>query len=306
MPEKSNNGNVLGMIPGVVGGAIQIGQAMGIGRKAREKRQLDMQQKLQNQQVAGQKELGDHQNKLAMDMWNNTNYSAQVEHLKKAGLNPALLYGSGGGGGATVGMGMNTGVSGGQASTAVQEQMATQGATAGLGMLPAQIELIRAQTENVKADTASKGADPALKGAQTGEITSRTASIDFQNKLNNMIGADDMAERYRWASDKVALESQKTNAEYEQWKAANFGEMTFDDTNAPGAKAMRAGMDKALVDLKQAKLNNDATAAGNVVKQFEARLANEGIHPHSPWWTKLLTDMLQKAGIIDVAKQMLK
>jgi hypothetical protein len=27
-----------------------------------------------------------------MDMWNKTNYGAQVEHMKNAGLNPALMY----------------------------------------------------------------------------------------------------------------------------------------------------------------------------------------------------------------------
>ena len=35
------------------------------------------------------------------DMWDYTNYENQVAHLEAAGLNPALLYGQGGGGGAT-------------------------------------------------------------------------------------------------------------------------------------------------------------------------------------------------------------
>ena len=34
-------------------------------------------------------------------MWNETNYGAQVSHLEAAGLNPALMYGAGGGGGST-------------------------------------------------------------------------------------------------------------------------------------------------------------------------------------------------------------
>ena len=33
------------------------------------------------------------------DMWDYTNYENQVAHLEAAGLNPALLYGQGGGGG---------------------------------------------------------------------------------------------------------------------------------------------------------------------------------------------------------------
>ena len=34
-------------------------------------------------------------------MWDYTNYENQVKHLGAAGLNPALLYGQGGGGGAS-------------------------------------------------------------------------------------------------------------------------------------------------------------------------------------------------------------
>ena len=34
-------------------------------------------------------------------MWNYTNYENQKKHLEAAGLNPALLYGMSGGGGAT-------------------------------------------------------------------------------------------------------------------------------------------------------------------------------------------------------------
>ena len=33
------------------------------------------------------------------EMWDYTSYENQVKHMKAAGLNPALLYGTGGGGG---------------------------------------------------------------------------------------------------------------------------------------------------------------------------------------------------------------
>ena len=41
-------------------------------------------------------------------MWKDTNYSAQMEELKKAGLNPGLLYGMSGGGATTIGTGVKT------------------------------------------------------------------------------------------------------------------------------------------------------------------------------------------------------
>ena len=52
-------------------------------------------------QYQNQRNLNKQGHRLQMDMWNKTNYGAQVEHLKDAGLNPALMYGSAGQGGTT-------------------------------------------------------------------------------------------------------------------------------------------------------------------------------------------------------------
>ena len=38
----------------------------------------------------------------AYEMWEKTNYAAQIEQMKKAGLSPALMYGQAGAGGGTV------------------------------------------------------------------------------------------------------------------------------------------------------------------------------------------------------------
>ena len=38
---------------------------------------------------------------LAKKLWDYTNYENTVKHIKAAGLSPALIYGSGGGGGST-------------------------------------------------------------------------------------------------------------------------------------------------------------------------------------------------------------
>ena len=38
----------------------------------------------------------------AYEMWDKTNYPAQVEQMKEANLSPALMYGQGGAGGGTV------------------------------------------------------------------------------------------------------------------------------------------------------------------------------------------------------------
>ena len=58
----------------------------------------------------------EEQRKIQMQMWKDTNYAAQVEELKKAGLSIGLMYGKGGAGGTTTGAGA-TGVSAPQAPT---------------------------------------------------------------------------------------------------------------------------------------------------------------------------------------------
>ena len=52
-----------------------------------------------NQQADRQKNLMDYQFRNQLDMWERTNYPAQVAMMKKAGLNPALMYGQAGAGG---------------------------------------------------------------------------------------------------------------------------------------------------------------------------------------------------------------
>ena len=98
--------------------------------------------------------------------------------LKEAGLNPALLYGSKGGGGATTGSG-GGGVSGQSAGTAIRS-----GGAEGMGI---QLQLLEAQKENIKADTELKKADAAkTAGVDTKEAEARianlTADTTFLNK----------------------------------------------------------------------------------------------------------------------------
>lgn len=263
---------------------------LGIGQKKQDKRQINQQTKLQELQIKGQKELADYQQQQQMDMWHNTNYDAQKKEIEKAGLNPALLYGTSGGGGTTTGAGIAGGVSGGDAANSAQ----TSQANIAMGMQLAQLELMKAQTEKTKAEA------DKISGIDTQKATAEATNTEFHNQLNKMIGIDSMAGAAIAANEKIEIESQRANAEWESYLAAGYKGKTFDDPNSPIAKAMTAGWEKSLEELKQAKLNNDATEAGNIVKKFEAKLAEQGIHPQSPWWTKLITDMLEKTGITNI------
>ena len=64
----------------------------------RNNRASKQQKEIQNRQFSMQKILNQQGHDLQMDMWNKTNYGAQMRHMKDAGLNPGLMYGMGGGG----------------------------------------------------------------------------------------------------------------------------------------------------------------------------------------------------------------
>jgi hypothetical protein len=118
------------------------------------------QKELMGIQFGNQQQLNRQGHEIQMDMWNKTNYGAQIEHMKKAGLNPALMYGMSGGGGTTAGS-----QGGGSASSGNAVQMHP--------MDMANLSLIKAQRDNIEADTKNKEADTGLKGTQGEELTSR-------------------------------------------------------------------------------------------------------------------------------------
>ena len=72
--------------------------------------------------------LGQQHNK---ELWDYTNYENQRKHLENAGLNAALLYGQGGGGGASAGgaQGQPAGIASGH-----EAGLALQGAGLGINM----------------------------------------------------------------------------------------------------------------------------------------------------------------------------
>ena len=90
----------LGMITNAANTAL--GQVFGLAFGGiNDRRQLRQQQKLQDQQIAGQKEMAEFNRQQAMQMWKDTNFSAQKEEMVKAGINPATMLGMSGGGGTT-------------------------------------------------------------------------------------------------------------------------------------------------------------------------------------------------------------
>ncbi len=100
-----------------------------------------------NQSVAAQK-LANQQYGLQMRMFNNTGYEAQVNQMKKAGINPGILYGKGGPGG-QLGAGMPSAPSGTGGNLPKNFMNIADGIA---------LAKMAAEVENIKADTANKTA----------------------------------------------------------------------------------------------------------------------------------------------------
>lgn len=151
------------------GGLLQMGMGI-LMEKRNDKRQIRQQRKLNELQLAGNKQMLDWQAAKELEMWEKTGYGAQMEQLKKAGLNPALLYGMSGGGGQTVG-GSAGAIGGAQAPMGGGEVMAGMGMGLQAGLMQAQIKVMESQANLNNTEAEKKG------GVDTQEAETRINAL---------------------------------------------------------------------------------------------------------------------------------
>ena len=166
--------SVGGGIGAVVGGGLGLMSGLMAGDPAVN--QIMQQQRLNEMQIAGNKELANYSQNLQKDMWNYTNYENQIKHLKAAGLNPALMYAKGGVGGQTGSA--NAGqVSGSHASSEAEREAI--GIQRNAQMLQTAMNIT--QMQNIKADTKVKEAEAEkIKGVDT-EYTKSQTDVNIAN-----------------------------------------------------------------------------------------------------------------------------
>mgnify|MGYP001328853928 CR=1 FL=1 len=182
-------------------GKVGVGAGMGLlgmvaGHQA-QLRQFRQEKQLMHQQYSNQLGLNRQGHDLQFDMWNKTNYGAQVQHMIDAGLNPALMYGSAGQGGQT---GSQTG--GSAAKGSVQQMQAMDLSNALLG---AQIGKIDAETKEILGETPEKKAviteletrsvlnesNINLNDAQINQVTANINKLEADTELTKTIQEKD-------------------------------------------------------------------------------------------------------------------
>lgn len=154
------------MIGEIIGGATSA-----IGTVAQHALNLDTMN-VQNQY---NEEMQRRQQAYNKEMWNYTNYENQRQHMEAAGLNPALMYGMGGGGGTSTNGGQGQGVS------AVGGNEVSAGAQ--MGIIGLQMQSLESQIELNKANAKKAEAD-ANKTA--GVDTEQTRAITELTKNQNL------------------------------------------------------------------------------------------------------------------------
>jgi hypothetical protein len=165
-------------------------QALGmLGGIGQANRQYHRQKRLMGFQQQNQMALNQQGHDLQMDMWNKTNYGAQVKHMRDAGLNPALMYGSAGQGGSTGSQG------GGSAAGGNAQAERVMDLSNALTM--AQIKGIEAKAEDDLANAADKRGDTPVRKQQVKESIARENDLNASEKLKvqqklNMITEEKM------------------------------------------------------------------------------------------------------------------
>ena len=196
-----------------------------------------------NEQMQNQMRLNEQGRQLQMQMWKDTNYPAQMEMMKEAGLNPALMYGQGGAGGSTTGSQGGGSAGGGQAQQG--QPMELQAALS----------------------AASLASQIAMQKAQTKKTAEEAKSIELDNVTKERFGQEaDMFE----ASNRRSEALQK-------------GQYLFEGRAAdtPFTKQIEAEIDKAVIDVEIQKLVRKGLIDENKVKEYKGKLAEAGIDPDS-------------------------
>lgn len=240
----ASGGAGIGAAAGGIAGAAVQGLSL-IGQRKRTRLAYQRQKKLMGIQYENQRLLNQQgaelEYKNAMDLWNNTNAEAQMEHLKAAGLNPALMYKQGGAQGTTTGGG--SGGSAASGSVPAQQQYPMDIGPMVEGMLAlAQAAKLKAEAKNIDQDT-------ELKREQEGETRERGIGTYLDNALKRYL---------RESPDKVHADRSER---YGEEGTVHEGSITLETSEAERDRAeqllenMKAEEQKTLVQTVESSTN---------------------------------------------------
>jgi hypothetical protein len=234
----------------------------------RQKKIFGQQKKLMGMQQNNQMALNKQMQEIQMQNWENTNYKAQMEQMKKAGLNVGMMYGGSGAGGATMGGG-----SGGSAGGAVAPSM-EQGAAKLMGiglesaMMESQMELIKAQTEETRAKTEkTKGVDTDLGKSPIENLNANTGNTEADTIVKGLQATGMEIENY------IKNNSAEFEIEQAEYLSGKLSEeiKNLQITNYKDKKTAETAIEQAKANLASTYLKYEATKAGIKLTEEQTR-----------------------------------
>lgn len=212
------------------------------------------------------------------DLWDYTNYENQKQHIKNAGLNPALMYGMGGGGGVSANGAQGQGVTQ-PTDRSVEMGLKQQGLGLQLASIASQVDLNKSQAEKNKAEAKKiSGVDTKVqeatidnlitqtsnekikKGLILGQI--RVADAEEELKRNMADWTKDKADETRWNIKNLQKGIDKLTEEINGMKLDNeLKERTIDNKVKESSLTLQNLMSEILLKGSQQKVNEEQAKA---------------------------------------------
>lgn len=256
-------GGIMSMIGGTILGDMQ----------AREQGRL--QEEAQNRQAELNKEQAKYSQGLAKEYWDYTNWENQVSHLKNAGLNPALMYGSGGAGGQTGG-GKAEGV-----SQPEQKQMQIAQNAQAMGLQLANLESqIKVNESVAKKNTAEaeKTAGVDTEAAKMGIKLSEAQVLSERERKNALYWEAEVAQSESVLKEALA-NTEQFNLQKVQWdiRTVEKGYEELSERIAMLKRENKIGDATAEMQIEQYKANLVDTWAGAMLKMAQTETQKEEV-----------------------------
>lgn len=191
------------------------------------------------------------------DLWDYTNYENQKQHIKNAGLNPALMYGMGGGGGVSANGAQGQGVTQ-PTDRSVEMGLKQQGLGLQLASIASQVDLNKSQAKknNAEAEKIS-GVDTRVQEATIDNLIAQTSNEKVKKGL---------------------ILGQIRVADAEEELKRNTADWTKDKANETlwNIKSLQKGIDKLTEEINGMNLDNELKekTIENKVKESALTLQN--------------------------------
>lgn len=254
--------------------------------KLNNTKNYNRQRALMDKQFGMNKEMAEFNQANQMEMWRETGPVGQMEQLKLAGLNPALMYKQGGAGGTTAA------AEGGAVSQPSYHGDNPGAGAAATGMGLAQIAMMKAQIDNLNSSTNKNNAD-AAKTAGVDTDLGKTQIASLQQGIQNQVAQKELTESQTELNN-IQAKIQSSTVE-EQIASINIAMQNLEQTNRMLVRNNFIDQETANTKIAQAKAQLASTIAGTTlqkelatlpaqqIKDIESQIYNRLIQQQQGW-----------------------